>query len=96
MEKARDLQHILPRARNFLQQETYSRARKIIHVQDLEEECVARRTHHVNTFSKKDASVVQSMEEFSPRGGAIASLRGVPKYLTLRVRGSIMGKESLC
>ena len=33
------------------------------------------------------------MEDFAPRGGAIAALRGVPKYLTLRVRGTIMGQR---
>ena len=27
---------------------------------------------------------------FAPIGGTIASLRGVPKYLTLRVQGSIL------
>ena len=28
--------------------------------------------------------------DFAPIGGTLASLRGVPKYLTLRVQGSIM------
>ena len=47
------------------------------------------------TFSKegKEASIVPSIEDFAPRRGAIAALRGVPKYLTLRVRGTIMGKR---
>ena len=47
----------------------------------------------MKTFSKKDASVVPSIEYFAPREGVIAVLRGVPKYLTLRVRGTIMGKR---
>ena len=29
---------------------------------------------------------------FAPTGGTIAALRGVPKYLTLRVRGTIRGQ----
>ena len=61
VEKSRDLQHILPRARTLLQQETYSGPRKTIHVRNLEGECVAGRTHHVNTFSKKVSSIVLSM-----------------------------------
>ena len=93
VEKARDLQHILPRERTLLQQEAYSGPRKTIHVQDLEVECVAVRTHHDKTFSKKDASVVPPTKDFAPRGRAIAVLRGVPKYLILRVRGNIMGKR---
>ena len=32
------------------------------------------------------------VKEFSPMGGTLAALRGVPKYLTLRVRGTIMGQ----
>ena len=61
----------------------------------MEEECVAREAHYVKTFSKEgeEASVVPSIENFAPRGGAIATLRGVPKYLTLRVRGTVMGRR---
>ena len=28
---------------------------------------------------------------FAPTGGTLAALRGVPKYLTLRVRGTVRG-----
>ena len=31
--------------------------------------------------------------EFSPIGGALASLRGVPKYLNLRVQGFILNQR---
>ena len=37
MEKARDLQHTLPRARSLLQQETSSEPKKTILVHDLKE-----------------------------------------------------------
>ena len=30
---------------------------------------------------------------FAPTGGALATLRGVPKYLTLRVRGTVRGQR---
>ena len=30
---------------------------------------------------------------FAPIGGALAALRGVPKYLMLRVRGTIRGQQ---
>ena len=50
---------------------------------------------------EKDTSAVASGEvappvggvegEFSPTGGTLATLRGVPKYLKLRVRGTIQG-----
>jgi len=30
---------------------------------------------------------------FAPTGGALASLQGVPKYLTLRVRGTVRGQR---
>ena len=30
---------------------------------------------------------------FAPTGGALAALRGVPKYLTLRIRGTIRGQR---
>jgi len=30
---------------------------------------------------------------FAPTGGALAALRGVPKYLTLRVRGTVRGQQ---
>ena len=35
------------------------------------------------------------MGAFSSMGGTLATLRGVPKYLTLRVRGTILGQRVL-
>ena len=58
VEKARDLQHFLPKARTFLQQKTHSRSRETMLAQDLEGKCVTGETHNIRTFSKKDASAV--------------------------------------
>ena len=46
------------------------------------------------TDEEEDKSPSRGEEgAFSPTSGTLASLRGVPKYLTLRVQGSVMNQR---
>ena len=86
MERARDLQHTLPKARALPQKGTYSGPKRSIFIHDLKEEGVARGSDGVKTFFKKEDNVVPSMEDFSPRRGEdFAPRRGA--IAVLRVLG---------
>ena len=62
-------------------------------------QCVAGKAHCIEIFSDKEEKTntvpptEDAVKAFYPMGGALAALRGVPKYLTLRVRGTIMGQR---
>ena len=58
-----------------------------------EEEEEPERGHNAGTVEDEPSPSGDGNGAFSPIGGALASLRGVPKYLTLRVRGSILDQR---
>ena len=60
---------------------------------DLEEEDEddePRRGHSADDDEEDQTPTKYGKGAFAPTSGTLASLRGVPKYLTLRVQGSVM------
>ena len=52
------------------------------------------RGHNTGDDEEEDQSPSRGEEgAFAPTSGTLASLRGVPKYLTLRVQGSFMNQR---
>ena len=58
-----------------------------------EEEDEPRRSHGTDAAEGEPTSSGDGDGAFAPIGGALASLRGIPKYLTLRVQGSILDQR---
>ena len=68
-------------------------------------QCVTGKAHCIEIFSdeEKETSIVVAeggalptgdvVKAFAPMGGTIVALRGVPKSLTLRVAGTILGQR---
>ena len=53
-----------------------------------------RRGHSASDHEEEDKSPSRDEEgAFAPTSGTLASLRGVPKYLTLRVQGLVMNQR---